>query len=66
MNILLNKKIEEIKNDIIPSSHLIEVELQGDSGLILCCHPSLKLHGLFADMGDGNYFSVTGWVKNKS
>jgi hypothetical protein len=66
MNILLNKKIDELKRDIIPADKLKVGATQGDSGLILCYHPTQELHGLFADMGRGDYYNVTGWIKNES
>lgn len=55
-----------VKNDIIDKADLIEVRTEGDSGLILCKNKSETMFAYFADMGDGNYFNVSGWTKPKS
>lgn len=54
-----------MKNDIINKADLIEVTQEG-SGLILCQNKSGTMYAYFADMGDGNYFNVSGWTKPKS
>lgn len=59
--VLLNQAIERVKNDCVPKEELIVVEKQGDSGLWLCYDKDKKKQGLFANMGDGHYFNVSGW-----
>ena len=61
--ITLNAAINDANRNIIPASDLVVLRHESDSGLIRCRNKAKTLTGLFADMGEGVYYNVTGWVR---
>jgi hypothetical protein len=62
MNQVINAKIAQVKADIIKKSDLITVWDTAE-GLVRCTNKEATLTALFADMGDGSMFNVSGWTK---
>ena len=62
MNQVINAKIAQVKADIMMKSDLITVWDTPD-GLVRCTNKDATLTALFADMGNGSMFNVSGWAK---